>query len=137
MRRLQAVWCSTPDLHYDRSVFCMTIADVIVVASDAAFRHSLVFVLESGDFQVLPFGTLDAALASTRHYGECAVIDEEVITDREHAKKLIRTFARPVILLVDNTHTFPDVDMVRYLTKPFLGEPLLRAVYEAVADPDT
>lgn len=112
----------------------MTMGEVVVVASDAAFRHSLVFVLESGGFRVLPYGTLDAALASLRNHGvECAVVDEEAISDREYARNLFRAFARPIILLVDCSRASPEAGMVRYLTKPFLGEPLLRAVQEAVA----
>lgn len=109
----------------------MTIAEVIVVASDAAFRHSLVFVLESGGFRVLSDGAL-GALASPRSLGAgCAVIDEEAIPDRKQARQLFRTFARPVILLVERSRNSPS-GAVRYLTKPFLGEPLLQAVHEAI-----
>lgn len=112
----------------------MTMAEVIVVASDGAFKHSLVFVLESGGFRVLPYGSLEAALAPPQVHGvECAVVDEEAISEREHARQLIRNFACPVILLVEHSGISPPDGTLTYLTKPFLGEPLLQAVHEAVA----
>jgi FixJ family two-component response regulator len=111
----------------------MTMAEVIVVASDVAFKHSLVFVLESDGFRVLSYGTLEAALAPPpTHDVGCAVVDEEAIFDQQHAQRLFRTFARPVILLVDHSPISPSVGAVRCLTKPFLGEPLIQAVHEAV-----
>jgi len=119
----------------------MASAEIIVVTPDAAFGHSIIFVLESGGFRVLSYGSLDMAFtwAQARDVG-CAVVDEEAILDRHHAQKLFRSFARPVILLVDHFRESPGVPLVRCLTKPFLGEPLLEAVQDAIAGnsaPDT
>jgi FixJ family two-component response regulator len=117
----------------------MTMAEVIIVASDAAFKRSLVFVLESGGFRVLQYTTLEASLASPQiHDVGCAVVDEEAI--RGYAQNLSIAFGCPVILLVDQPRPSPNAGAVKYLTKPYLGEPLLQAVHEAVTGnpgPDT
>jgi FixJ family two-component response regulator len=119
----------------------MATCKVIVVTPDVAFRRSLVFVLESSGFRVLAYGSLDAALTLTQdHCVGCAVVDEDSIRDWQHAQPLFESFAHPIILLVDHLHASPNGSFVRRLAKPFLGEPLLHAVQEAIAgksDPDT
>lgn len=112
----------------------MATAKVIVVTPDVAFRRSLVFVLESSGFRVLAYGSLDAAFTLTQgHYVGGAVVDEESIHDWQHAQTLFKSFAHPIILLVDHFRISPNVSFVRCLAKPFLGEPLLQAVQEAIA----
>jgi FixJ family two-component response regulator len=108
-------------------------AQVIVVTPDVAFMHSLTFVLESGGVRVLSYGALDPAFGSTqaRHVG-CAVVDDEAINDWQYAQELFRSFRNPVILLVDQYCPPLDVPYARCLAKPFLGEPLIQAVQEAI-----
>ena len=108
-------------------------AQVIVVTPDADFRHSLTFILESGGVGVLPFGALDPAFGSpqTRHVG-CAVVDDEAVHDWQYAQELFLSFRRPVILLMDQYRPPPGVLYARCLAKPFLGEPLLQAVQDAI-----
>lgn len=111
----------------------MAAAEVIVVAPDEAFRHSLVFVLESGDFSVLPYGSLAAGFASHQvHDAQCAVVDEEAIDSWVSARLLFKSFARPVILLANPLRATPEAPFVTCLVKPFLGKPLLEAVQQAV-----
>ena len=111
----------------------MAAAGVIVVAPDLAFRRSLVFVMESGGFRVMSYGSLDAAFTLAQaHDASCAVVDEDSIRDWQYAQKLFGTFARPVVLLVDHFRVLPNMHSVRRLTKPFLGEPLLQAIQEAI-----
>lgn len=109
-------------------------AQVIVVTPDVAFMHSLTFVLESGGVRVLSYGTLDPAFGSAqaRHVG-CAVVDDEAIHDWQYAQELFRSFRHPVILLMDQYCPPLDVPYARCLAKPFLGEPLLQAVQDAIA----
>ncbi len=109
-------------------------AQVIVVTPDAAFRHSLTFVLESGGVAVLAYGALDPAFGSpqARHAG-CAVVDDEAVHDWRYAQELFRSFERPVVLLMDQYRAPRDVRYARCLAKPFLGEPLLQAVQAAIA----
>ncbi len=110
-------------------------AQVIVVTPDFAFRHSLTFMLESSGVGVLSYGALDPALGSPQaRDADCAVVDDEAIHDWQHAQELFRSFKHPVILLVDQYRSSLDVPYVRCLAKPFLGEPLLQAVQDAVAD---
>lgn len=119
----------------------MMAAELIVVAPDVAFRHSLVFILESAGFRVVSHGSLVSAFASlqARHV-QCAVVDEEAVDDWLSARRLFSSFARPVIVLVDRVREMPETPIIRYLAKPFLGEPLVDAVQEAIgwiSDPDT
>jgi len=112
----------------------MATAEVIVVAPDVAFRHSLIFVLESGGFRALSCDSLEAAFTSSQAHGVgCAVVDDEAIRSWQYAQKLFGSFACPVVLLVGHSRISPDVSFVRCLAKPFLGEPLLQAVQEVVA----
>lgn len=109
-------------------------AQVIVVTPDAAFRHSLSFVLESGGVGVFSYGALDPAFGSrqARDAG-CAVVDDQAIHDWQYAQELFRNFEHPVILLMDQFRVSRDVPYARCLAKPFLGEPLLQAVQDAIA----
>ena len=111
----------------------MATAEVIVVTPDVAFGHSLIFVLESDGVRVLSYGALDSAFTAPQARDVvCAVVDEEAIYDWQYAQKLFRSFARPVILLADQFGASPGVPLVRCLAKPFLGEPLLQAVQDAI-----
>jgi hypothetical protein len=109
-------------------------AQVIVVTPDVAFRHSLTFILESGGVAVLSYGALGPAFGTPQanHVG-CAVVDDEAIHDWQYAQELFRSFSHPVILLIDQCHQPQDVSYARCLAKPFLGEPLLQAVQDAIA----
>lgn len=110
-------------------------AEIIVVAPDVAFRHSLVFVLESGGFAVLSYGSIETAFASPQvRDARCAVVDEEAIDSWQSARGLFEGFARPVVLLVSFLRAAPEAPPVRCLAKPFLGMPLLEAVQQAIAE---
>jgi hypothetical protein len=109
-------------------------AQIIVVTPDVSFMHSLTFVLESGGVGVLSYDALDPAFRSpqARHVG-CAVVDDEAISDWQYAEDLFRSFRHPVILLMDQYCPPRDVPYARCLAKPFLGEPLLEAVHDAIS----
>lgn len=108
---------------------------VIVVTPDAAFRHSLTFVLQSGGVAVLSYGALGPAFGSPQaHHVGCAVVDDEAIHDWQYAQELFTSFRHPVILLIDQYRSPQEVPYARCLAKPFLGEPLLQAVQDAIAD---
>lgn len=109
----------------------MSANEVIVVAPDAAFRHSLVFVLESGAFRVSPFAGINEAFASTGPDGFlCAVVDEDAVDDWAYARAQFERFGRPVVLLV-GSHLKFAVGPEKLVAKPLLGEALLQAVHEA------
>lgn len=109
-------------------------ATVLVAAPDAAFRHSLVFALESDGFTVHAHAQATDAFAS-RQVGEavCAVIDDDAIGDWTLASRQFDQFGRPVILLVGFLRAVPVLPFARLVMKPFLGEPLIEAVRNAVA----
>jgi FixJ family two-component response regulator len=110
-------------------------AIVLVVAPDEGLRHSLAFALESGGFDVTIHCYAGEAFTS-RHakHAACAVVDDDAIEDWEVGRKQINSFAKPVIVLAGIFRTMPDLPFTRYLTKPFLGEPLIDAVRSAIAD---
>lgn len=108
-------------------------ARIIVVTPDVAFMHSLTFVLESGGVGVLSYDTLDSAFGSAQvRHVSCAVVDDDAIHDWQYAEELFRSFYYPVILLMGQYCPPLDVPFARCLTKPFLGEPLLEAVQDAM-----
>ena len=108
-------------------------AEVIVVVSDLALKHSIAFVLESAGLRVLSYRTVEAALEPPQsRTAACAVIDEDAIVKPDRARALVTIFGRPVIVLTDNSHMSASLGTSLSLTKPFLGEPLLRAVRQAI-----
>lgn len=112
----------------------MVAPPILVAASDAALRHSILFLLESE--RLVPIGHLHAAAAFASPHAEraaCAVIDEDSIQDWHIAPAEFLRFARPVILLVGLARRVSDVPLLRHMTKPFLGEPLVRLVRNAIA----
>lgn len=107
-------------------------AVVLVVAPDEGLRHSLAFALESGGFDVVSHAHAAEALASLHaRAAACAVIDDGAIEDWKLAREQFDSFAKPVILLAGLFGKTPDLPFTRYLTKPFLGEPLIEAVRNA------
>ena len=109
-------------------------ATVLVAAPDAAFRRSLVFALESDGFAVHAHGQATDAFASDQaRDAVCAVIDDDAVGDWALASRQFDQFGRPVILLVGFVRAVPVLPFARLVMKPFLGEPLIEAVRNAIA----
>lgn len=107
---------------------------VLVAAPDVAFRHSIVFVLASERFEIDAHRYAGNAFASPyADQAVCAVLDDTAIENWMEAPAQFERFARPVILLVSLFRAVPDAPFLRPLTKPFLGEPLVKAVRSAIA----
>lgn len=109
-------------------------AKIIVAAPDEAFRRSLVFALESDGFTVNPHAQAAEAFASPQAcHAACAVIDDDAVNDWTQASRQFDRFGRPVILLVGFLGKLPLPAQARFVMKPFLGEPLVEAVRDAIA----
>lgn len=107
---------------------------VLVAAPNEAFRRSVVFVLASERLKTDAHRYAASAFASTlAEYAACAVIDDEAVESWENAPAQFERFARPVILLVNLLGKAPDAPLLRQLVKPFLGEPLIKTVQDAIA----
>ena len=112
----------------------MATADVLVVAPDAVFRNSIAFALESGGFSVALCRHMNEGFMSPRaRDAACAVVDDDAIDDWKLAREQFDRFAKPVIVLVGLFRSVPDLPVAMYLTKPFLGEPLIDAVSTLIA----
>lgn len=113
----------------------MTESEIILIAApDASFRRSLEFALESDGFRVFAYTNVNDALACDgAQQAVCAVLDDDAVDDWEHAGEQFDRFAKPIILLIGLFHAAPDLPFVEPIMKPFLGEPLIRAVRKAVA----
>ena len=112
----------------------MATANVLVVAPDASFGHSIAFALESGGFKVALHRYADEAFVSPdARDAACVVVDDNAIDDWKRSPELFDSFGKPVILLLGFLRTVPDLPVARHLTKPFLGEPLIEAVWDVIA----
>jgi hypothetical protein len=78
-------------------------------------------------------GASDAFTSEGAHDAACAVIDDDAVFDWTLASRQFDRFGRPVILLVGFLQIVPALPYARFLMKPFLGEPLVNAVRDAVA----
>lgn len=107
---------------------------ILVAAPDEGLRRSLEFALESAGFEVDAHPYAVGAFASNcAGKAECAVIDDRAINDWRLLPDQLRSFARPVILLVSLFRSVPDLPRTTVVVKPFLGEPLIEAVRNATA----
>ena len=107
---------------------------ILVAASDEAFRRSLAFALESDGFKISAHaGAADAFASHLSRTAACAVVDDDAVSDWKWASRQFDQFGRPVIVLVGFLQRAPALPFARFVTKPFLGEPLVNAVREAVA----
>jgi FixJ family two-component response regulator len=107
---------------------------VLVAAPDTAFRRSLEFALESAGFGTSGHLRVTGAFASEEaSQAACAVIDDHAIDNWKLAPDQFRQFAKPVILLTGRFHAAPALPLVTLVIKPFLGEPLIEAVRNAIA----
>ena len=110
-------------------------ATILVAAPDDAFRRSLVFALESDGFTVSAHAEATEAFASPgARDAACAVIDDDAVADWILISRQFDRFGRPVILLTEFLRQIPALPSVRLLIKPFLGEPLVKAVRDAVTN---
>lgn len=106
---------------------------VLVAAPDAGLRHSIEFALASGHFLTDAHRYAASAFASpSANQAGCAVLDDEAIENWMEAPAQFEHFAKPIILLVSLFRTVPDLRSLTVLRKPFLGEPLIMAVRDAV-----
>jgi FixJ family two-component response regulator len=109
-------------------------ATILVAAPDDAFRRSLVFALESDGFTVSAHAEATKAFASPgARDAACAVIDDDAVADWILVSRQFDRFGRPVILLTE-FRQIPALPSIRLLMKPFLGEPLVKAVRDAVTN---
>lgn len=107
---------------------------VLVAAPDAGLRHSIEFALAIGRFRADSHCYATPAFASRyANQAVCAVLDDEAIESWVEAPVQFEHFARPIILLVSLFRKVPDFTALTILRKPFLGEPLIMAVRDAVA----
>jgi FixJ family two-component response regulator len=109
-------------------------ARILIAAPDEAFRRSLVFTLESDGFTVNPHAQATEAFASPQaRHAACAVIDDDAVSDWTLASRQFGHFGRPVILLVGFLQPVRMPLPAYSVMKPFLGEPLVEAIRDAIA----
>ena len=107
---------------------------VLVAAPNGSFRRSIIFVLASEGLDTDAHHFATSAFASTRaDHAACAVIDDEAVENWQDAPGQFGQFGRPIILLVSLFGKVPDGPFLKQLVKPFLGEPLIKTVRDAVA----
>lgn len=117
-------------------------ANIAVIAPDAAFRHSLGFMLEVEGCQVALLESMAgliekierlAGIANGGGIGfDCFVVDEEALTGEGPGLADLRRHDRPVILLVARIRSIPGASEAVLVEKPMLGGVLVDAVRTAV-----
>ncbi|MCO5160136.1 MAG: hypothetical protein M9939_03300 [Mesorhizobium sp.] len=106
---------------------------VLVAAPDGVFRRSLQFALESAGFATDGSPRAAGAFASkAAGQSVCAVIDERAVDDWRHVGDSFRRYGRPVVLVADRVDGKTVLPNVTVVLKPFLGEPLIEAVKNAI-----
>lgn len=106
---------------------------IIAAAPDDGLRRSLEFAIESSGFRVIVHSYASDAFASQYALvAACAVIDDRAV-DWKAAPEQFSRFAKPVILLVSQFRPVPRAQNVTLVSKPFLGEPLIDAIRNAIA----
>ena len=108
---------------------------VLVVAPDHDLRRSVEFALEAEQFAVESYSQLPAAIASpAATTSNCAVVDEDAILNQMLAGwQALARLDKPVVLLVDQLRTVPDLAFLQVLAKPLLGDRLIEMVGRAMA----
>ena len=112
----------------------MTALEIVLVAApDRAFRHSLEFALESAGYRTNAYLSATGAFDSgSARDALCAVIDDLAVEDWKVAPEQLLRFGKPVVLLVNLFRNPPPLPRVTLVMKPFLGEPLIEAVRNAI-----
>ena len=69
-----------------------------------------------------------------RRTSNCAVVDEDAILNQMLAGwQTLARLDKPVVLLVDQLRTVPDLAFLQVLAKPLLGDRLIEMVGSAIA----
>jgi hypothetical protein len=107
---------------------------ILVVAPGAELRRSIVFALEANGFKVESHPWLGSAAAAAEvSPAACLVIDENALVDQPSGARVLKEFARPVVLLVDRLRAIPRLARIKVLRKPMLGDQLIETVRGALA----
>ncbi|MFA6153882.1 DNA-binding response regulator [Mesorhizobium sp.] len=108
---------------------------VLVIAPNPGFRKSLEFALEAEGYVVDSQAQLARAIASPLTSSiRCAVVDEAAVPDWANGRHDLARFPGPIILLVDRPWAAPEPDGVLILVKPLLGNALIKAVDQVIAN---
>lgn len=115
--------------------FCVARTEnVLIAAPDAGFRHSLAFALKSDGYAVYAYvDAAEAFLSPHAREAACAVIDDDAVGDWDQVPEQFSRFAKPVVLLMGQFRTVPELSSITPLMKPYLGAPLIEAVRSAIA----
>lgn len=108
---------------------------VIVIASDAALRRSLAFLLEAEGYTVESHETVELAALNASTRSGCVVVDEGCVQDDGNIWKSLAELAEVTILLFSKKRSTPPGVAMLAVEKPFLGEQLLKAVRSALRAP--
>jgi hypothetical protein len=100
---------------------------IVVIAADAALRHSLTFALEVEGYQVEAHEAWRDCRTSPVAC-LCKIIDEEVVQNSSDARRYMLDATNAVILLADGLSPMLENSPARILLKPFEGSDLVHLV---------
>lgn len=111
----------------------LTAANLLIIASDADLRQSLVFALESDGHRILAASDVATAMVADLSGIDCVVVDEAAA--RAGATELTALGARrlPVVLLSNKPLPQPPAWATGVVEMPGLGAALSQAVAQATA----
>ena len=112
----------------------MSQAQIILVAVPGTeLRQSIVFALEADGFEIVSYSSLTAALAAPEARRAASLVVDENALQSADSEQLLRTFGRPIVLLVDKLRVVPEIAGIKVLTKPLLGRMLTETVKGTLA----
>ena len=103
---------------------------LLIIASDPHLRHSLEFALEAEGYDVTSCGKINEADSPERY--ACVILDHRAVAAPTDDVLSFCKRASPIVLLTGVPLPWLSRLVFQVVQKPLLGEPLSRAVREAL-----
>ena len=108
----------------------MATGRLLIIAPDDDLRRSLAFALEAEGYAIAAYARIADAPEPEGY--DCTVLDHRATSGSANDVLEFCRHARPVVLLAGTPLPWLDGHVFRVVQKPLLGEPLSRAVRDAL-----
>jgi len=109
----------------------MASGHLLIIAPDAVLRHSLEFLLEAEGYTITCYASIARTIMPENY--DCVVLDHRAARRPTGDVLAFCRAAGPIVLLSGSPQPWLAGRVFRVVQKPLLGEPLSRAIREALA----